>query len=176
MICTRIGIKKLKHSYRQVLLSALVCAVLLPGCKPQETVTDYYYIQNDLEEPVSLVFANSVAWDMGTSGDFVQVWYDSICPDIPANKGVRLHPICRKSIYADAHKINPGHCMGSVTKLIVGADTITWKSDYGHMFADDTTVSIYNVTCWTTVKDPDRPNTYHSTFTINKTMRKGEQK
>lgn len=160
------------RTYKKTVLFLSICLYLFSSCtNEREVVTDIYFIHNDLEQPVTLVFSNPVPWDTCLSGDFVRVMYDSICPNLPAQKTIRLHPVLRKYKKPENHdyQINPGYIFGGITKLIVNTDTIIWQSKYGkygHMFSTDSIWSIYNYENWQTVQAEDMPYTFYSTFTI----------
>lgn len=152
------------------------CAWIFSSClRPMVTITDVYYIHNDLDKPVSLIPSFSVAWDTCATGEFVRVWCSDERIAIPANKTIRLHPIDRDFDYSGAHRIEPGHILGSMTKLVCDNDTVVWESQYGHMFTSDEIYSIYNKNNWKTVSDKNRPNTYHSTFNIIQSAIEGRE-
>lgn len=142
----------------------------MASCRNDRVViTNVYYIQNDLDQLVALTFSKMVPWDTCATGSFFQVMYDSVCPEIPPHKAIRLHPIQREYKTIASHSIDPGHFLGGFTKLIVHSDTIVWESKYakyGHMFSSDSIWSIYNYEDWQTVQADDVLNTFYSTFHI----------
>ena len=154
----------------KIVVYLCICLGCLSSCvDKREIVTDIYYICNDLEQPIALEFSYPVPWDTCLSGDFVRVMYDSICPNIPPHKSIRLHPIQREYKKPDNHQIAPGYIFGGITKLILNADTIVWKSKYakyGHMIFSDSIWSIYNYQNWQIKQADNLPYTFYSTFSI----------
>ena len=176
MILTANGKKRIPVIRKRMLLCIFACAWIFSSClRPMVTITDVYYIHNDLDKPVSLIPSFSVAWDTCATGEFVRVWCSDERIAIPANKTIRLHPIDRDFDYPGAHRIEPGHILGSMTRLVCDNDTVVWESQYGHMFTSDEIYSIYNKNNWKTVSDKNRPNTYHSTFNIIQSAIEGRE-
>lgn len=157
------------HQYSITLFSVFIALCMNTSCVSQhETITDIYYISNDLDTPIALEFSHSIVWDTCSVGTLVPVKYsNSGHIEILEHQRICLHPITREFKYPSAHKIEPGHLMGETTKLIIRQDTIVWQSKYGHMITLDDEWNIYNTIDWTTVSSQDSPNTYNSTFVIS---------
>lgn len=162
-------INKVFHQYSITLFSVCVALCINTSCVRQhETITDMYYICNELDTPIALEFSHSIAWDICSVGTLVPIEYsNSGHIEISGHQSICLHPITREFKYPSAHKIEPGHLIGERTKLIIGQDTLVWQSKYGHMITQDDKWSIYNTMDWTTVLSKNSPNTYNSTFVIS---------
>jgi len=162
-------------SHKRVLFCALACACLLASCRDDRVVvTDVYYIQNEMDKPVTLDFSNLLFWDTCTaslSDKHTQVYFESDDIEIPAHGTIRLHPISRDYVNPSAHEVNLVHAIGARTTLVSDSDTVSWiayktKINTYRMFTSDSIWSIYNTNNWQTISDENVPYTYYNIFSI----------
>ena len=157
----------------------LLLLVILGGfsaCVPKETITDVFYIHNDLDREVIFEFTNQVTWDdcSDSTQTYTRVNEGQQTIVLPAQSTIRLHPICREYANPASHQIAPYYIIGERTQLFVDADTISWRAPLRStpptyrlsMFTSDTVWSIYNTQSWQTVQDNNLPYTYYHTFSV----------
>ena len=177
MIRLDIGKIKIQQLSGQMLLLAFAGLFIFTSCEKKETITDVYFIHNDLEKPVSLEFIYPLIWDTCSAmnaDSYSQVWYEEQTLVIPAHTTIRLHPVCRTYGNPLTHEIDPIPIIASTTKLILGEDTITWQAEEQKrlpmvvycMFSSDEVWSIYNTESWQTIPDHVIPYVYYNTFSI----------
>lgn len=171
---------KLLFSYRRMLLLAFVCVCFCVSCKNKETITDVYYICNNVEDTVFLNFSHSIYWDTCSvysteSYSYIRFANEELA--IPARSMARLHPVIRTLRDPGALQLYPIEIIGTKTKLIISTDTISWYCAYRDvpplrdpsMFTSDTIWSIYNTESWQTIQSEELPYTFYHTFLVTRT-------
>lgn len=165
---------------RRMLLCAFACACLLSSCTQKETITDVYYIHNECNQSIVIDFGHPLFWDtcsVGSTATYSYVQFETEQIDILPGQVIRLHPICRQEVNPSGHQLDATLVVGSNAKLILDGDTIEWHCAWKDrlpdkipcMFSDDSTWSIFNVSCWQTIQDETLPYTFYHTFSISET-------
>lgn len=164
----------MKHSSNIILLLAIL--MLSNACTRKETITDVYYIHNDLDYDVMFDFSNQVLWDdcSDTTLHYTRVNEGAKTIILPAHSTIRLHPICREYANPSSHQIAPYYIIGEHTLFVANTDTIRWQAAIRStpptyrlsMFTSDSVWSIYNTKNWQTVQDNIMPYTYYHTFSV----------
>lgn len=136
------------------LFIAMMAVMAFVSCRTRETFTESYFIDNTMDEKMSLALNQAIVWDNAGTTNPHYVWYNSDTLTLLPHTTIRLHPIIREDRYeTSSYVLEVTKIIGSSATLIAGTDTIRWESDHGAMFINDDVWSIFNKANWRTAKD-----------------------